>query len=355
MPGLWSAIIVTIVASTSCSIGKALQKEGTRHLPRMSMERKIVKQYLRNRMWLLGLIADVGGGALQVTAFALAPVSIVQPVSGVGLVGLSLYSHFFLKEKLRALEWCAVALAGLGTIGLGATSGSESSGGTTAGADTQLSPVHLVGVLLALAAAVGCVSLVRQRSGQRQRRGAGGGGGDRSGSAVLGLQAGACFGLSAASCRTGFLLAPQHRLWPLLGLGGSVSLSGYGFVLQTMGLKEGNTVVVCTLAAVSAMVSGVAVGLLALGETLGGLSPYGVLVRIASWGGILLGVSALAGGAGGATQLGAWALQQLPTGAWKLLPLGLALRLKAWSAEGRGRATQEGELPQHHLHHAASL
>ena len=105
------------------------------------------------------------------------------------------------------------------------------------------------------------------------------------------------------------------------------------------------------------MVSGVAVGLLALGETLGGLSPYGVVVRIASWVGILLGVAALAGGAGGATQLGAWALHQLPTGAWKLMPLGLALRLKAWSAEGgRGRGpTQEGELPQHHLHHAASL
>lgn len=232
-------------------------------------------------------------------------------MSGVGLVGLALYSHFFLRERLQLLEWGAVALAGAGTIGLGATGGDDAAASSDAAAGNQPSATRMVGTVAALAVSIVGISLLRQRARQRRGRGAGA---DRSGAGVYGLQAGACFGLSAASCRTGgwghcnvplwawlcsplasqsacccrlgrqaalhascdsatnaghpsahragFLLAQRHRLWPLLGLGGSVALSGYGFVLQTVGLKEGNTVVVCTLAAVSAMVSGVAVGLL---------------------------------------------------------------------------------------------
>jgi hypothetical protein len=103
------------------------------------------------------------------------------------------------------------------------------------------------------------------------------------------------------------------------------------------------------------MVSGVAVGLLALGETLGGLTARAVALRVASWASILVGVSALAGGAGGAAELAAWALARLPAGAWKLLPLSVALRLKTWAAEaGRGKEGDEGELPQQHAHHAAA-
>ena len=74
---------------------------------------------------------------------------------------------------------------------------------------------------------------------------------------VVAGQAGACFGLSAAACRTGFLLG-QHSgvAWVALGLAASVAATSAGFVLQTCGLKDGNTVVVCTCAAVSSMVTG---------------------------------------------------------------------------------------------------
>ena len=76
--------------------------------------------------------------------------------------------------------------------------------------------------------------------------------------ASLLFQAGACFGLSAAACRTGFLLAegPGSPLWIVLGIAFSALLTSSGFVIQTRGLKDGNTVIVCTCAAVSSMVSG---------------------------------------------------------------------------------------------------
>lgn len=40
------------------------------------------------------------------------------------------------------------------------------------------------------------------------------------------------------------------------GLIVSVLVSSLGFMLQTLGLKEGNTVIVCTCAAVSSMATG---------------------------------------------------------------------------------------------------
>lgn len=216
-------------------------------------------------------------------------VSIVQPISGVGLVGLAVYSHLFLKEKLHSLEWGAVLLAFLGTLGLGATSsdGGSSAGdaaataggadvaGSAAGAAGQVAAAaagaagqaagaasgadaaaaaalqaaagsgsvpgppgafRMLGVLLLLGAAVLVVSVVRHRRSHRSRRP-----GDRPAAATYGLQAGACFGLSAASCRIGFLLAQRGSgLWVALGLAGSVGLSSSGFILQTCGFKEGS-------------------------------------------------------------------------------------------------------------------
>ena len=72
---MWLAILVTIIASAGNNVGKALQKEATRQLPRFSIERKILLQYARSRQYLVGLAADLSGAVLMIAAFALAPVS----------------------------------------------------------------------------------------------------------------------------------------------------------------------------------------------------------------------------------------------------------------------------------------
>ncbi|KFM24223.1 hypothetical protein F751_5065 [Auxenochlorella protothecoides] len=327
---LWLAILITVVASTASSIGKALQKQATLGLPRFSRDPKVLRQYLACPTWLAGVATDVAGGVIQVAAFALAPVSVVQPVSGVGLVGLSLYSHAVLGERLSRWDWAAAALAAAGTLVLGATSGGEAGG---PGADAP-SPLRMLGVLGGMAAmlAVMLAAPARQAQGAKGRRA-------RPTGAALGLQAGACFGLSAGACKTGardqacrgrglFLClggglwrwarpdircspasvappclarvdAPLPRLWnkaeqprcmapphpprsqhtpgqtldagigftlaaawgpaaAALGLAASLALSSTGFALQTLGLKDGATVVVCTSAAVGAMLSGLA-------------------------------------------------------------------------------------------------
>uniref|UniRef100_A0A1D1ZVW1 Probable magnesium transporter n=1 Tax=Auxenochlorella protothecoides TaxID=3075 RepID=A0A1D1ZVW1_AUXPR len=294
---LWLAILITVVASTASSIGKALQKQATLGLPRFSRDPKVLRQYLACPTWLAGVATDVAGGVIQVAAFALAPVSVVQPVSGVGLVGLSLYSHAVLGERLSRWDWAAAALAAAGTLVLGATSGGEAGG---PGADAP-SPLRMLGVLGGMAAmlAVMLAAPARQAQGAKGRRA-------RPTGAALGLQAGACFGLSAGACKTGFTLAAA---WgpaaAALGLAASLALSSTGFALQTLGLKDGATVVVCTSAAVGAMLSGVGVGMLVLGERL----PAGrgaAAARLAGWLAVGAGVAGLsAGERGGALAVAA--------------------------------------------------
>lgn len=97
---LWSAILITIIAAAGNNIGKALQKQATRHLPRLALRPEVVVQYLTNGTWLLGMAADLGGALLMIAAFARAPVSVVQPVSSVGLVFLMIFSHFYLKVRM---------------------------------------------------------------------------------------------------------------------------------------------------------------------------------------------------------------------------------------------------------------
>ncbi|GBG65217.1 hypothetical protein CBR_g50008 [Chara braunii] len=110
---------------------------------------------------------------------------------------------------------------------------------------------------------------------------------------TTGAEAGACFGLSAAMARTGFLLAQSGypRLCIPVGIAFSISLSSGGFLCQTRGLKEGRAVVVSTCAAVASIVTGVLVGMVALGESL----PQSFLlrfIRFLSWmlivGGVVL-------------------------------------------------------------------
>ena len=60
---------------------------------------------------------------MMIVALAIAPVSVVQPVSAGGVAILAGFSHMFLDEKLKEKEWIGVWCAVLGTIGIGWTTG----------------------------------------------------------------------------------------------------------------------------------------------------------------------------------------------------------------------------------------
>ena len=72
---MWLAILITVAAAAGNNIGKVLQKEATRTLPKFSVKREVLGQYLGSKTWLAGVAADVGGALLMIVAMALAPVS----------------------------------------------------------------------------------------------------------------------------------------------------------------------------------------------------------------------------------------------------------------------------------------
>ena len=89
------AVLITILSSTSINIGKALQKKGTKSLPKLTFKKDILKTYFENDTWKLGLGLDVIGGIFMLLALAIAPVSVVQPVAAGGVAILAGFSHVF--------------------------------------------------------------------------------------------------------------------------------------------------------------------------------------------------------------------------------------------------------------------
>lgn len=116
---MWESICLTLAATAGNNIGKVLQKKGTVILPPLSFKLKVIRAYASNKAWILGFLMDIFGALLMLKALSLAPVSVIQPVSGCGLAVLSIFSHFYLKEAMNAIDWLGIGLAGFGTIGNG--------------------------------------------------------------------------------------------------------------------------------------------------------------------------------------------------------------------------------------------
>ncbi|EPS68828.1 hypothetical protein M569_05941, partial [Genlisea aurea] len=117
---MWKSVFLTIIATAGNNIGKVLQKRGTLILPPLSLKFNVLRAYISNVTWITGFLMDLSGAGLMLLAISEAPVSVIQPVSGCGLAILSVFSHFYLKEIMNPIDWMAITLAAIGTIGVGA-------------------------------------------------------------------------------------------------------------------------------------------------------------------------------------------------------------------------------------------
>nr|CAB3478078.1 unnamed protein product [Digitaria exilis] len=278
---MWESVALTLAGTAGNNIGKVLQKKGTLILPPLSLKLKVVKAYASNQLWISGFLMDMCGAALMLTALSQAPVSVVQPIAGCGLAILCVFSHFYLKEVMNGLDWVAITLAGLGTIGVGA-------GGEEQKVDQipllnipwlVLSVVILfVGTIL-FAAYVLLNTWLHMYKKQRREQ-------ELTGPEVIeeiiyGLESGILFGISSVISKMGFVMSEMGfpKIVVPAAISCSVCCSAIGFVYQvclafwiyaylTRGLKHGRAIVVSTCTSVASIVSGVVAGMIALDEHL---------------------------------------------------------------------------------------
>ncbi|XP_072968880.1 probable magnesium transporter NIPA9 [Typha angustifolia] len=279
---MWESICLTLLATAGNNIGKVLQKKGTIILPPLSFKLKVVRAYAFNKLWIVGFLLDISGAVLMLRALSLAPVSVIQPVSGCGLAILSVFSHFYLREVMNAVDWVAITLAGIGTIGVGV-------GGEEQNA-SEISLFCIPWLVFSVAILFALLNVwLHIYKGQRREQ-------ELVNSEVVeelifGLESGILFGMASVISKMGFLFSEKgfSKLVVPVCISISICCSATGFVYQTRGLKHGRAIVVSTCAAVASIITGVLAGMLALGERMPS-APTARFSLLLGWFFIIVGV-----------------------------------------------------------------
>jgi drug/metabolite transporter (DMT)-like permease len=137
MTGTDVAVLVALLATTAYHLGLILEKRALARLASIDARHalRMLRVLLLAPAWLAGFGLMLCGFVLQVVALTHAPVSVVQPVLGSGIVILLVLSRIVLRERLRRLELaCVLAMAiaivviALSSVGAAGRVGHEASG-----------------------------------------------------------------------------------------------------------------------------------------------------------------------------------------------------------------------------------
>jgi drug/metabolite transporter (DMT)-like permease len=135
--GPGAAVAVALLATTAYHLGLIAEKRALRRMPAIDARHPValLRTVLSTPAWLAGFALMLCGFGLQVVALTLAPVSVVQPVLGSGVVILLIASRLVLREKLGRTELaCVLAMAAsivviaLSAVGAAGRVGHQASG-----------------------------------------------------------------------------------------------------------------------------------------------------------------------------------------------------------------------------------
>jgi hypothetical protein len=203
------AIVLSLMAAVCFGTASVLQHQGANRVRRrFPLNPGLLVAVARQRLWLLGIAAEVTAVALHMVAVNLGALSVVQPLLTVGLVvALPMQALLGLPVRKRALLAAALTVGGLAAFLVVQP--------TVESRDPQSITEWLPGLILVTL--VACAALIVALSRQ-----------DRARSLGLGAAAGSVFALSAALVKTwgeildaGGLpaLATSWELWTALSAG----------------------------------------------------------------------------------------------------------------------------------------
>jgi hypothetical protein len=203
------AVVLSLMAAVCFGTASVLQHQGANRVRRrFPLNPGLLIDVARQRLWLLGIVAEVAGVALHMVAVNLGALSVVQPLLTVGLVvTLPLQAVLGLPVSRRALLAATLTVAGLAVF-LAVQPTVESR-------DPESIRDWLPGLLLVAIVALAALGVALVRRGRARSLG-------------LGAAAGTVFALSAALVKTwGEILgaggvpalATSWELWTALGCG----------------------------------------------------------------------------------------------------------------------------------------
>jgi len=274
------AILLAVVAAVGYNVAIVLQKTAAGGLPRLTFppRPRQVLAFFTSGLWLLAFLVMVSSWGCYLVAVAYAPITIVQPLIGLGLVVLALFSVFHLKERLGTGEWIGVAVLVAGLAMLGASAEAHE-----AGSLADLSYFRLLtfcGVLIGLVLAAWLLERARPGTFNQEL--------------MIGTAAGLVLGIAALLTRAMLLeLRAGNRgtfriLLPIV-----IVVNLFGVFTQQGGFQRGRAMTVTAVLAVLNKAVAIAGGFLALGEGL----PQAELnrgLRIAALAALLVGTVLLA-------------------------------------------------------------
>jgi drug/metabolite transporter (DMT)-like permease len=277
------AIVVMLLSASVMSFSSIVLKMAAARMPAMESRGVAanVKTLLGNRTWLLGFFLSVSALGLNALALANADMSLVQPLSGFGLIVLVFAARIFLKEAITLREGLGVlfALAGVVTVGLASSSAPPMPG--VSALDLLLQPLAefwLVALVTFVAATwIGC-----RAAGYR------GAGVIFAANTAIASTIGLTFSkVFFSSVSAGVELRVIHYVCLVVFLG----FATMALVLQQFALQKGRAVVVVPVINMMQVAAPIPTGLLIFRETAAPLQWVGLAV-------LMLGVLVLSSGAG---------------------------------------------------------
>jgi len=151
-----AGVLIALLAAACFETGYVLQAgEARESSARDALRPSLLARLFARPRWLVGTALGLVGAGLQTVALGLAPVTVVQPVLALGLVGLLALAHRVLGERVGRREITGAALIIGGVFAVALSAPERSSQVTSRGALT---------VVLVVLAAFAAVPFVRRRA-----------------------------------------------------------------------------------------------------------------------------------------------------------------------------------------------
>jgi multidrug transporter EmrE-like cation transporter len=281
-----AGIIFSLLSSFVINVGNLIEKKAVSRLPEISARRggHLIGTVVRSKQWMLGFVLCMAGLGLQVLAFALAPISIVQSIFNVGIVVLVVFSRLHIGERLHRREWVGLALVIASLLSVSVTLG-----GAAGEVGLKGSGLSVILVALPTTAAVVIVVLLIKAG--------------RGATAFLyGIAAGLLYGVATLGVKGASTMVVHYGvLHALPRILASVYpyvfliFSLFGLLLYQTGLQRSRISVVGSMSDVVCSTYLVAVGTVVFGEQLP-TDPVTLALRLAGFVGVLAGSIVVASG-----------------------------------------------------------